>query len=73
MPCIVEATDDDLDNFVAIFSYAGIAASGDTPDEAMRNLCETIELTFAHLSENEAALSPALKRKLDALQEYVRA
>lgn len=69
---IVRAVDDDRDNFIASFDRADISASGDTPEESMRNLCETIAMNFTYFEDNEDKLGLEPRRQLSVLRQYIQ-
>lgn len=71
IPAVVERLDSD--NYVAEAPDADVSASGDTADEAIRNLEDMVAATFAHFSmvpEERLGRIPA--RQLRVLQHHIR-
>ena len=69
---IVRSIGDERDNFVASFDKANIVASGDTPEEAMHNLCDTLHTQFKFFQENESKLGREPRRQLAVLREFLQ-
>lgn len=71
-PLTVVVTEAD-DEYEAAFFDAGIFASGDTEEDAVSNLKETMIDTFDRLSElNESQLGPGPTRQKQVLEFYIR-
>jgi predicted RNase H-like HicB family nuclease len=61
------------DDYIASFFDAEIAASGDTPEEAVFNLKDIIMACFESLTKHkETELGPGPRRQLAVLKDFIR-
>ena len=72
IPVIVKAIGPEFDNFIASFSLANINASGETQEDAMRNLREVLSVRFLHYCDNESKLGREPRRQLAMMRQHLK-
>lgn len=72
IPVIVKAVGPEFDNFIASFSLANINASGETQEDAMRNLREVLSVRFLHYCDNESKLGREPRRQLAMMRQHLK-
>lgn len=68
IPIVVVSNGEDC---IAKFNEAGLAATGESINEAISNLEDIIDLVFHHLLEKEEFIAKHLKEQLVVLKTFV--